>query len=95
MSSCENMETVVDLEIPAAQSVLVLNTTLETDKTVKVLLSNSVGSFSQFLPMCIDDAELLLYENDDLVDTLKFTSDSLINYYVYSNGNSDSIPMNF
>ena len=89
------METVVDLEIPDTQSVLVLNTTLETDKPVQVLISNSVNSFSQSLPMCIADAELLFYENDDFIDTLKLNSDSLINYYVYSNGNIDSIPMNF
>ena len=89
------METVVDLEIPDTQSVLVLNTTLETDKPVQVLISNSVNSFSQSLPMCIADAELLFYENNDFIDTLKLNSDSLINYHVYSNGNIDSIPMNF
>ena len=83
------METVVDLEIPDTQSVLVLNTTLETDKPVQVLISNSVNSFSQSLPMCIADAELLFYENDDFIDTLKLNSDSLINYYIYSNGNID------
>ena len=48
--SCENMETVVDLEIPESQPVLVLNSLLDTDRPIQVLISHSVGAFSQNIP---------------------------------------------
>ena len=33
--SCDNMETIIDLEIPPHQSLLVLNGRLDTDKEIK------------------------------------------------------------
>ena len=93
--SCENMETVVDLDVPETPPVLVLNAMLDTDVPVTVLISHSIGAFSQELPTCISDAEVLLYENNQLLDTLQVNLDSVINYYVYSDGMWDSIPMNY
>ena len=93
--SCENMETVVDLDVPETPPVLVLNAMLDTDEPVKLLISHSVGAFSRELPSCISDAEVLLYENNQLVDTLQVNLDSLINYYVYADDMWDSIPMNY
>ena len=43
--SCDNMEQVIDLEIPPHQSVLVLNGRLDTDKEIKVLLSKDESEF--------------------------------------------------
>ena len=47
--SC-NLETIIDLDIPPHQSLLVLNGRLDTDKEIKVLLSNSVGAFDNNRP---------------------------------------------
>ena len=44
--SCENMETVVDLDIPETPPVLVMNGVLDTDTTTRLLVSHSVGAFS-------------------------------------------------
>ena len=43
--SCENMETVVDLDVPETPPVLVLNAMLDTDVPVTLLISHSVGAF--------------------------------------------------
>ena len=98
-----NMETVfVDLEIPDTKMQFFLFLSRQNTRHVTALpipvnnLFHPVNSFSQFLAsMRPVDAELLFYENDDFIDTLKLNSDSLINYYVYSNGNIDSTPRIF
>ena len=64
------METVVNIDIPPHKPVLVLNSIIDTDKEVRVLVSNSVGAFEQITPSCITDAEVLLFENNQFVDTL-------------------------
>ena len=38
--SCSDMETIVDLEIPPHESMLVLNGRLDTDKEIKVFDKN-------------------------------------------------------
>ena len=93
--SCENMETVVDLEIPESQPVLVLNSLLDTDRPIQVLISHSVGAFSQNIPTCINDADVMLYENNIFLDTLKINLDSTMYHYFYHDGGFDSIPMHY
>ena len=93
--SCENMETVVDLEIPESQPVLVLNSLLDTDRPIQVLISHSVGAFSQNIPTCINDADVVLYENNIFLDTLKINLDSTMYHYFYHDGGFDSIPMHY
>ena len=61
ISSCE---TVIDLEIPPHDSVLVLNGLLSNDTNVRVSLSNSVGAFEDNQINSINDAIVLFYEND-------------------------------
>ena len=81
--SCEDMETVVNLDIPPHEPVLVLNSIIDTDTLVRVLVSHSVGAFEQIIPSCITDAEVLLFENNQFVDTLMIdliNTDS-VNYY--------------
>ncbi len=81
--SCEDMETVVNLDIPPHTPVLVLNSIIDTDSEVWVLVSHSVGAFEQIIPSCITDAEVLLFENNQFVDTLMIdliNTDS-VNYY--------------
>ena len=48
------METVIDLDIPPHESVLVLNGILHTDTNVQVVVSNSVGAFSNNSPSFIN-----------------------------------------
>ena len=58
--SCD-LDTVVDLEIPPHEPVLVLNGLLNTDTIAQVVVSNSVGAFSNSRPSFINDANVLLY----------------------------------
>ena len=93
--SCENMDTVVDLDVPETPSVLVLNALLDTDVSSQVLISHSVGAFSQDIPSCINDASVVLYENNIFLDTLQLNLDSTMYYYFYHDGFFDSIPMHY
>ena len=61
--SCDNMETIVDLDIQPHESVLVLNGRLDTDKKIKVLLSNSVGAFDNNRPSMVNNANITVYED--------------------------------
>ena len=93
--SCENMETVVNLDIPPHEPVLVLNSIIDTDTEVRVLVSHSVGAFEQIIPSCITDAEVLLFENNQFVDTLMIdliNTDS-VNYF--NNLGESQILMNY
>ena len=69
--SCGEMETVIDLEIPAHDPVLVLNGRLDTDTNIQVLISKSVGAFETTSPSMINDADVLLFENDLFIDSLE------------------------
>ena len=94
--SCENMETVVDLDIPETPPVLVMNGVLDTDTTTRLLVSHSVGAFSNEIPTSINNAEIVLYENNILIDTLSVNMQNTISYYFNNGGFSfDSIPMNY
>ena len=94
--SCEDMETVVNLDIPPHTPVLVLNSIIDTDSEVRVLVSHSVGAFEQIIPSCITDAEVLLFENNQFVDTLMIdliNTDSV--YYFNSSFGDSQILMNY
>ena len=90
--SCENMETVVDLDIPETPPVLVMNGILDTDTTIRLLVSHSVGAFSNEIPISINNAEVILYENDIFLDTLNVNMNNTMSYYLNS---ADSIQMNY
>ena len=67
--SCD-METVIDLDIPPHESVLVLNGLLDTDTNARVVVSHSVGAFSNAVPSFINNANVLLYKEDQFIDSL-------------------------
>ncbi len=93
--SCEDMETVVDIDIPPHEAVLVMNSIVNTDTEIRVLVSHSVGAFEPTIPSCITDAEVLLFENNQFLDTLSIdliNTDS-VNYY--SNLGESQILMNY
>ena len=88
------METVIDLDIPPHESVLVLNGLLDTDTNARVVVSHSVGAFSNGVPSFIHNANVLLYKDDQFIDSLLPDMTNLV-YVEYSddNGNAGSLPM--
>tara|TARA_B100000123_G_scaffold45699_1_gene30305 strand:- start:85 stop:1077 length:993 start_codon:yes stop_codon:yes gene_type:complete len=90
--SCSEMETVIDLEIPTHETVLVLNGVLDTDSSIKVSVSHSAGAFDNANPSFIRDADVLLFENDIFVDTLITNLDELQTIYI-NDENYNSIPL--
>ena len=80
--SCSDMETIVDLEIPPHESMLVLNGRLDTDKEIKVLLSNSVGAFDNNRPAMVNDANITLFEDGVNLGNLEIDLNNYIAPYV-------------
>lgn len=93
--SCEDMETVVNLDIPPHTPVLVLNSIIDTDSEVRVLVSHSVGAFEQIIPSCITDAEVLLFENNQFVDTLMIDLINTDSVYYFNSLGESQILMNY
>ena len=79
--SCD-LETVVDIDIPAHESVLVLNGRLDTDTNVQVLVSSSVGAFDNSNPSMVNDADVILFENNIEVETLTLDTDNTYEMYL-------------
>ena len=95
--SCSDMETIVDLEIPPHESMLVLNGRLDTDKEIKVLLSNSVGAFDNNRPAMVNDANITLFEDQVNLGNLEIDLNNYIAPYV-NDGNWqtwDTLVMNY
>ena len=88
------METVIDLDIPPHDPVLVLNGILDTDTNARVVVSHSAGAFSNGVPSFIHNANVLLYKDDQFLDSLLPDMTNLV-YVEYSddNGNASSLPM--
>jgi len=87
------METVIDLDIPPHESVLVLNGLLDTDTNARVVVSHSVGAFDNAIPSFINDANVLLYKEDQFIDSLLPDLTNLIYVNYYDDYNVDSLPM--
>ena len=91
--SCD-METVIDLDIPPHESVLVLNGLLDTDTNARVVVSHSVGAFSNAVPSFINSANVLLYKDNQFIDSLLPDMTNLVyGHYIDDNYNTDSLPM--
>ena len=90
--SC-NMETVIDLDIPPHESVLVLNGLLDTDTNAQIIISHSVGAFSGGRPSFITDANVLLYKDDQFIDSLLPDLTNLIYVNYYDDYTPDSLAM--
>ena len=87
------METVIDLDIPPHESVLVLNGLLDTDTNARVVISHSVGAFSNGVPSFINNANVLLYKDNQFIDSLLPDLTNLIYVKYYDDYNTDSLPM--
>ncbi len=92
--SCD-METVIDLEIPEQDNMLVLNGLLDTDTNVQLLISHTVGAFSNTIPSFISDAEVELYKEDELIGIIEpdLTEPTYVYYYDGSWWGEDSVLM--
>ncbi len=87
------METVVDLEIPDHKPVLVLNGLLKTDTISRVVVSQSVGAFSNIDPSFVYDATVSLFQDNDFIGYMEIDSSEQIYFnYINSSGFFDSIP---
>tara|TARA_B100000902_G_scaffold344206_1_gene349437 strand:- start:9347 stop:10303 length:957 start_codon:yes stop_codon:yes gene_type:complete len=93
-SACE-LENIVEIEIPPHKSVLVLNGNLNPDSVIQVLITNSVGAFSQETPTSINNANVLLYENNNLIGPL--IKDTINPIYVnfWTDKGADSVLLNY
>ena len=87
------METVIDLDIPPHEPVLVLNGLLDTDTNARVVISHSVGAFSNAVPSFINNATVLLYKDDQFIDSLLPDLTNLIYVNYYDDYNIDSLAM--
>ena len=91
--SCD-MQTVVDLEIPSHVPVLVLNGLLSSDTNAQVVVSHSVGAFSNLTPNFIDDAKVRIYKNNEFQDSLFMDpSNDVYVYFSPSDNSIDSLQM--
>ena len=92
--SCGDMETIIDLDVPDHDPVLVLNGVLDTDTNVQLVISHSVGAFSNLAPSFIHNANVLLYKNDQFIDSLFADITNIVKfYYMLSDYTIDSLPM--
>jgi hypothetical protein len=90
--SCD-METVIDLDIPPHEPVLVLNGLLDTDTNAQVVISHSVGAFSNAVPSFINNANVLLYQDNQFIDSLLLDTTSLVYVNYYDDDTADSLAM--
>ena len=79
--SCQ--EQVVELDIPGHTPFLVVNGIFDTDTLMFLHVSNSVGSFQQGEINSISDANVLLYENNIFLDSMRvdFNNQDFINIF--------------
>ena len=88
------METVIDLDISPHEPVLVLNGLLDTDTNAQVIVSHSVGAFSNAVPSFINNANVLLYKDNQITTYLLPDMTNLVYvHYTDDNYNTDSLPM--
>jgi hypothetical protein len=95
--SCGELETIIDIDIPTHEPVLVLNGRLDTDTNVQVLVSSSVGAFDNSNPSMVNDANVILFENGVEIETLTLDTDNTYEMYL-NNGdwrNDTYIDMNY
>ena len=78
--SCQ--EQVVELEIPGHTPFLVVNGILDTDSIMSLHVSNSVGAFQQGEINSISDANVLLYEDDNLLGEMSIDFNNLDSIYI-------------
>lgn len=76
LNSCDNMSLTVDLDLPPHDSQLVVNAVLQAgDDLSKVYVSHSLDPVSLNQYTQIDDASVVLKENNTIIDDLTYQQD--------------------
>ncbi len=75
-TSCEDMQTVIDLELPPHQSKLVVNSSNKIDDKFKVYVSHSLDPLSSESFEFHSDAVVTLFENEIYIDSLTYIDSS-------------------
>ena len=73
---CEDMTTIVDLELPEHQSLLVINSVPEIEDYVRVYISSSLDPLSNSQYQYLNDAIVLL-KHDNIIDSAEFIEATL------------------
>ena len=93
-SSCGDMETVIDLDVPPHEPVLVLNGIFDSDTIAQVSVSHSSGAFSSAVPAFIQNANVSLYKGGVFVENLIADMTDLIYVdYIDNSYNMNSLAM--
>lgn len=76
LTSCENMQTVIDLELPPHEPKLVINSSNKIGDKFKVYVSHSIDPLSNKDFEFYSDASVVLLENGLAIDSLIFIDSS-------------------
>lgn len=76
LTSCENMQTVIDLELPPHEPKLVINSSNKIGDKFKVYVSHSIDPLSNNDFEFYSDASVVLLENGLAIDSLIFIDSS-------------------
>jgi hypothetical protein len=72
--SCENMQTVIDVDLPPHEPKLVVNSVNEVGEKWKAYVSVSQAPLSTTKFVFLSDAKVLLMDNQNVVDTLNYNA---------------------
>ena len=92
--SCD-METVINLDIPPHDPVLVLNGIFDTDTNAQLVVSHSVGAFSNTIPSFINNANVMLYKNNQFIDSLYPDLTNIVDVEYLNEYTFSYLPMNY
>ena len=72
LASCDDLQTVIDIDLPLHESKLVINSSNQLGKPFRAYVSHSIDPLSNDNFEFYSDASVVLFENDILIDTLVF-----------------------
>lgn len=86
LASCDDLQTVIDIDLPPHESKLVINSSNQFGKPFRAYISHSIDPLSNDNFEFYSNASVTLFENDMLIDTLSFIDSS---YFYQSNVSVD------
>lgn len=81
LASCDDLQTVIDIDLPPHESKLVINSSNQLGKPFRAYVSHSIDPLSNDNFEFYSDASVVLFENDILIDTLVFVDSA---YFYHS-----------
>jgi len=73
ISSLPSCKKVIDIELPATDPKIVVNSFFTEDSQIKIHLSKSIGILDNIIPECTD-ATVIMRENNIIIDTMYYQS---------------------